>query len=114
MMPTSPWARVLCTGGLRARLHLAKGNKGRGLQDFELMSLVEDQAFTGSLQTVSHINTTAGPDTFYLALEKMLDALIHPDNTEEEVRREVCNFGVAADDSGKGLKLVEKGSVYNE
>ena len=95
-------------------LLIAKGNKGRGLQDFELMSLVVDQAFTGGLQTVYHINTTAGPDTFYLALEKMLDALIHPDYTEEEVRREVCNFGVTGDDSGKGLKLVEKGSVYNE
>ena len=95
-------------------LLIGKGNKGRGLQDFELMSLVSSQAFTNSLQTVYHINTIAGPDTFYLALEKMLDALIHPDYTEEEVRREVRNFGVSGDDSGKGLKLVEKGTVYNE
>lgn len=95
-------------------LLIAKGNKGRELQNFELMSLVTDSAFTGGLQTVYHINTTAGPDTFYLALEKMLDALIHPDYTEEEVKREVCNFGVSGDGSGKGLKLVEKGSVYNE
>ncbi|HWF02375.1 MAG TPA: hypothetical protein VHA06_01740 [Candidatus Angelobacter sp.] len=95
-------------------LLLAKGNKGRGLGDFELMSLVSDQAFTGNLQTVYHFNTTAGPDAFYLALEKMLDALIHPDYTQEEVMREVRNFGVATDGSGKELKLVEKGSVYNE
>jgi hypothetical protein len=77
-------------------LLIAKGNKGRGLQNFELMSLVADQAFTNSLQTVYHINTIAGPDTFYLALEKTLDALIHPDYTEEEVRREVRNFGYLA------------------
>jgi Zn-dependent M16 (insulinase) family peptidase len=95
-------------------LLVAKGNKGRGLGDFELMSLVSDSAFTGNLQTVYHFNTTAGPDTFYLTLEKMLDALIHPDYTQEEVMREVRNFGVATDGSGKELKLVEKGSVYNE
>jgi Zn-dependent M16 (insulinase) family peptidase len=95
-------------------LLIAKGNKGRELQSFELMSLVSDSAYTSALDTVYQINTTAGPDTFYLALEKMLDALIHPDYTEEEVRREVRNFGVSDDGSGKGLKLVEKGSVYNE
>ena len=42
-----------------------------------------------------------------------LDALLNPDYTDEEIRREVRNFGVDKADDGK-LRLEEKGTVYNE
>jgi Zn-dependent M16 (insulinase) family peptidase len=43
-----------------------------------------------------------------------LDALLHPDYTDEEIRREVRNFGVAGNAADKTLRLEEKGTVYNE
>jgi Zn-dependent M16 (insulinase) family peptidase len=43
-----------------------------------------------------------------------LDVLLHPDYTEEEVRREVRNWGVSENPADKTLRLEEKGSVYNE
>ena len=46
-------------------------------------------------------------------LENHLDALLNPDYTDEEIRREVRNFGVDKADDGK-LVLEEKGTVYNE
>ena len=42
-----------------------------------------------------------------------LDALLNPDYTDEEIRREVRNFGVDKADDGT-LRLEEKGTVYNE
>jgi hypothetical protein len=41
-----------------------------------------------------------------------MDALIHPHYTDEEIRREVRNFGIS--DNNGVLHLEEKGSVYNE
>ncbi|HZS43559.1 MAG TPA: insulinase family protein, partial [Blastocatellia bacterium] len=95
-------------------LLVAKGNKGRELAGFESMSLVTENAFTQQTRTFYDFNTTAGPDTFYRMMNKMLDALLHPDYTDDEVKREVRNFGVTTDADGKTLRLEEKGSVYNE
>ncbi|HLJ29212.1 MAG TPA: hypothetical protein VKY85_21065 [Candidatus Angelobacter sp.] len=95
-------------------LLIGKGNKGRSLNEFEQMSLVTEGAFTEPLRTVYDFYTEAGPGTFFQMLEKLLDALLYPDFTDEEARREVRNFGVTADGTGKILRLTEQGSVYNE
>ena len=50
---------------------------------------------------------------FWPVFEDQLDALLNPDYTDEEIRREVRNFGVDKADDGK-LHLEEKGTVYNE
>jgi Zn-dependent M16 (insulinase) family peptidase len=103
-------------GEPHAQEHLlvGKGNKGRQLAGNEDMSLVASNAFTQQLRTCYDFNTAAGPDVFYQEFERYMDALLHPDYTDEEVRREVRNFGITEDPATKSLRLEEKGSVYNE
>lgn len=94
-------------------LLLGKGNKGRMFASLEDMSLAGSSAFTMQLRTCYHMHTAAGSDTYFHLLENQLDALLHPDYTDEEIRREVRNFGVTENGNGI-LRLEEKGSVYNE
>src|SRR5262249_33044432 len=94
-------------------LLLGKGNKGRALASQEPMSLVNSSAFTMQWMTCFHFYTSAGPTVFYEHFERVLDALIHPDYTDEEIRREVRNLGVSTAPEGS-LLLEEKGTVYNE
>ncbi|HWB86895.1 MAG TPA: hypothetical protein VG675_22310 [Bryobacteraceae bacterium] len=95
-------------------LLLGKGVKGRALGSQELMSLVSSSAFTAQWLTCFDFYTAAGPDVFYRHFERTMDALLHPDYTDEEVRREVRNFGVSSDPKTGVLSLEEKGTVYNE
>ncbi len=95
-------------------LLLLKGNMGRGLAASESMSLTRSSAFTLQERTCYHFSTTAGAAVFYRQLEHELDALLHPDYTDEEIRREVRNFGVSVTPVSGELRLEEKGSVYNE
>lgn len=95
-------------------LLLGKGNKGRAVASLQDMSLAESNAFTLQWRTVYNFNTGAGPDIFFKLFERQMDALLHPDYTDEEIRREVRNFGVTEDAEGKSLRLEEKGTVYNE
>ncbi|CAN5515084.1 hypothetical protein BH11BAC5_BH11BAC5_00750 [soil metagenome] len=95
-------------------LLITKGNKGRTLNTTEGMSLAFSNAFTNQTYTAYNFNTSAGGDVFYKLFEEYLDALLHPDYTDEEVHREVCNWGVAEDAATKQMKIEEKGSVYNE
>ncbi|MEZ5009510.1 MAG: hypothetical protein R2753_15300 [Chitinophagales bacterium] len=95
-------------------LLISKGNKGRSLNTREGMSLANSNAFTVQTYTAYHFNTAAGGDVFYELFEGYLDALLYPDYTDEEVHREVCNWGVAEDAATKQLSLEEKGAVYNE
>jgi Zn-dependent M16 (insulinase) family peptidase len=94
-------------------LLITKGNKGHELNTREGMSLAESNAFTSQLHTAYNFNTGAGAEVFYTLFEKYLDALLYPDYTNEEVRREVRNWGVVQSPD-KTLRLEEKGSVYNE
>lgn len=94
-------------------LLLGKGNKGRRAASQEAMSLASSSAYTQQWRTCYFFNTTAGPEVFYKLFETDLDALLHPDYTDEEVRREVRNFGVTQNPDGT-LRLEEKGTVYNE
>lgn len=94
-------------------LLLGKGNRGRALGSAEPMSLVTSSAYTMQWMTCFHFYTSAGPEVFFEEFERTFEALIHPDYTDEEVRREVRNFGVSTATSGS-LRLEEKGTVYNE
>jgi len=94
-------------------LLLTKGNRGRKLGSFEAMALAESSAFTGPRNTCYHFHTVAGHEVFWPVFENQLDAALNPDYTDEEIRREVRNFGIDRPASG-ARQLEEKGSVYNE
>ncbi|HZJ65367.1 MAG TPA: hypothetical protein VFD36_17775 [Kofleriaceae bacterium] len=94
-------------------LLLGKGNRGRKLASFEAMALAESSAFTEQYRTTYHFHTVAGHEVFWPVFEDELDAMLNPDYTDEEIRREVRNFGVDRADDGT-LRLEEKGTVYNE
>jgi|GEM_PF-181324 Zn-dependent M16 (insulinase) family peptidase len=94
-------------------LLLGKGTKGRAFAGLDTMWLAVSSAFTEQLQTCYHFNTAAGADVFFDLFSAQIDALLHPNYSDEEIRREVCNFGVA-DGPDHTQRLEEKGSVYNE
>jgi Zn-dependent M16 (insulinase) family peptidase len=94
-------------------LLLGKGNEGRRLGNFEHASFSRASAFTASRRTTYHFNTAAGADTFWALFRTHLHAVLHPDYSDEEIRREVRNFGIAKQPDGS-LALDEKGTVYNE
>ena len=94
-------------------LLITKGNKGRNINASEGMTLSQSSASTSQAQTIYQFNTSGGGEVFYNLFDEYLDALLNPDYTEEEVRREVRNFGVT-ENADKTLRLEEKGSVYNE
>jgi Zn-dependent M16 (insulinase) family peptidase len=95
-------------------LLLGKGNIGRAVASLENMSLAGSTAFTEQWRTSYQFHTAAGPEVFYQLFERKMDALLHPDYTDEEIRREVRNFGVTENPAGKTLRIEEKGTVYNE
>ncbi|MES1257294.1 MAG: hypothetical protein ABUS51_02645, partial [Acidobacteriota bacterium] len=95
-------------------LLIGKGNMGRAFAASENMTLTEENAFTLQWRTCYHFNTKAGLPVFYDEFKLQLDVLLHPDYTDEEIRREVRNFGVAGNPATGQLRLEEKGSVYNE
>ncbi|MDB5032866.1 MAG: hypothetical protein JWQ98_107 [Chlorobi bacterium] len=95
-------------------LLLGKGSKGRYLGSLENMTLSQSNAFTQQWRTCYNFNTSAGGDAYYRELRGQLDALLNPDYTDEEISREVCNFGVADNPGDSILRLEEKGTVYNE
>ncbi|HVT44652.1 MAG TPA: hypothetical protein VMT00_09700 [Thermoanaerobaculia bacterium] len=95
-------------------LLLGKGNVGRAAAALESMSITSSSAFTAQWRTCYHVHTAAGPDVFFRLLESQLDALLYPDYTDEEIRREVRNFGVTENPGDGLLRLEEKGTVYNE
>jgi Zn-dependent M16 (insulinase) family peptidase len=94
-------------------LLLGRGNKGRFLGNYEHTHLIASTAFTAQYRTAYHFHTKAGPASFWDALHTELDTLLHADYGDEEIRREVRDFGVGKGQDGK-LFLEEKGTVYNE
>jgi Zn-dependent M16 (insulinase) family peptidase len=95
-------------------LLVGKGNVGRALAASESMTLSVSSAFTMQWRTCYDFNTNAGLEVFYDGLRTQLNALLHPDYTDEEISREVRNFGVSEDPATHVLRLDEKGTVYNE
>ncbi len=94
-------------------LLLGKGTVGRAYSAALTMSLGEMNAFTQQWRTSYHFSTPAGPDVFFELYRAQLNALLHPNYSDEEIRREVRNFGVT-ENPDKTLRLEEKGTVYNE
>ncbi|HZV11782.1 MAG TPA: hypothetical protein VFA55_01100, partial [Candidatus Kapabacteria bacterium] len=95
-------------------LLLGKGNEGRRWGNMEAMSLASSSAFTAQWHTCYHFYTNAGAETYYKLFKQQMVALLHPDYTDEEIRREVRNFGIVEDQKDSTLRLEEKGTVYNE
>jgi len=104
-------------------LLMGKGNVGRAYAASQSMTLTEATAFTMQWRTCYPFNTKAGLPVFYDEFKLELEALLHPDYTDEEIRREVRNFGVSENPASTGvpfsgaghqLRLEEKGTVYNE
>ena len=75
-------------------LLIGKGNKGRNINVLENMSLTQSNASTYQTFTNYQFNTAGGAESFYAVVNEYMDVLLHPDYTEEEVRREVRNWGV--------------------
>ena len=94
-------------------LLIGKGNKGRNINVLESMSLTQSNASTYQTFTNYQFNTAGGAESFYAVFNEYMSVLLYPDYTEEEVRREVRNWGVT-ENPDKSLRLEEKGSVYNE
>lgn len=94
-------------------LLITKGNKGHNINTREGMTLTGSNAFTNQLYTAYDFYTGGGRDIFYSLFEEYLDALLYPDYTNEEVSREVRNWGVSQNPD-KTLQIEEKGAVYNE
>jgi Zn-dependent M16 (insulinase) family peptidase len=94
-------------------LLLGKGTTGRAFAGLDTMWLSTSSAFTQQWRTVYHFSTGAGKDVFFNLFSAELNALLHPNYTDEEIRREVRSFGVTDTPDGS-LRLEEKGSVYNE
>ncbi len=94
-------------------LLIGKGNKGRNINVLQNMSLTQSNASTNQTFTSYQFNTAGGAESFYAVFGEYMTALLYPDYTEEEVRREVRNWGVT-ENPDKSLRLEEKGSVYNE
>ncbi|HKO56493.1 MAG TPA: hypothetical protein VJ276_11490 [Thermoanaerobaculia bacterium] len=94
-------------------LLLGKGTTGRSFAGLDTMWLSGSSAFTQQWRTSYHFNTAGGPDVFFNLFGRQLEAMLHPNYTDEEIRREVRNFGVT-ENPDHTLRLEEKGSVYNE
>jgi Zn-dependent M16 (insulinase) family peptidase len=95
-------------------LLMGKGNAGRTFAASQSMTLTEATAFTMQWRTCYPFNTKAGLPVFYDEFKIELQALLHPDYTDEEIRREVRNFGISENPADHQLRLEEKGTVYNE
>ena len=94
-------------------LLLGKGNVGRAVAATETMSMVESTAFTQQLKTCYPFAANAGVESYFEHFDRSTNALLHPDYTDEEIRREVRNFGVKITADGR-LELEEKGTIYAE
>ncbi len=94
-------------------LLVGKGKTGRAMAGLDTMWLSSSSAFTGQWRTNYTLNTAAGSEVFFNLLDAQLNALLNPDYSDEEVRREVRNFGIT-ENADHTLRLEEKGSVYNE
>ncbi len=95
-------------------LLLGKGNKGRYVASLKDMALASSTAYTSQVRTCYHFNTVGGSGTFYKLFEAQLQALLHPDFTNEEIEREVCKVGVNVDPETGKLSIDEKGTCYTE
>jgi hypothetical protein len=95
-------------------LLLGKGRKGKALSLEQDLSLVESTAWTSQTDVCYSWSCAAGKETFYRSVEQYLDALLLPDYSDEEIRREVCHIGPVRDQSTGALSVDEQGTIYQE
>jgi Zn-dependent M16 (insulinase) family peptidase len=95
-------------------LLLGKGTKGKMLSLEQDMSLVDSTAWTAQTDVCYSWSCAAGKDTFYRSVEQYLDALLCPDFSDEEIRREVCHIGPVTDEKTGEISVDEKGTIYQE
>lgn len=95
-------------------LLLGKGARGKALAAEEELALVESTAFTSQTEVCYAFNCAAGARTFFRVLGQMLEALLFPDYTDEEIRREICHLAAVRDQASGALALEEQGTVYTE
>jgi hypothetical protein len=95
-------------------LLLGKGRKGKALSLEQDLSLVESTAWTSQTDVCYSWSCSAGKETFYRSVEHYLDALLLPDYTDEEIRREVCHIGPVRDAATGALSVDEQGTIYQE
>lgn len=93
-------------------LLLGKGATGRRLNTLMPMRMGQYNAGTAADLTYYQFSSAAGPGEFYELLDLFLDALIRPQFTDEEIRREVAH-DVVVEEGGR-LRLEEAGTVYTE
>jgi Zn-dependent M16 (insulinase) family peptidase len=94
-------------------LLLGKGRAGRTLNGLMGMRLGSHAAETHPDMVCYHFRAPVPPAEFFELTTAMLSALLRPDYTDEEIRREVAHVE-AVPAAGGGLRLEEKGTVYNE
>ena len=90
-----------------------RGLAGRSLQMLKSMRLATLTATTYRHTTIYQFRTSGGSEAFYELLGQYLAALMQPDFTDEEARREVAHLEVETAADGR-LTLTEKGAVFNE
>src|SRR5262245_34317358 len=95
-------------------LLLGKGTKGKALSAEQDMSLVQSTAWTSQTDVCYSWSCAAGKETFFRSVEQYLDALLVPDYSDEEIRREVCHIGPVKDEASGALSVDEKGTIYQE
>jgi len=95
-------------------LLLGKGSKGRAVAALEEMTLSASSAWTGQLSTAYHFHTLAGAEGFRRSLGARLDALLHPDFSDVELRREVAELAVVEERGTGRLALEEQGTLLAE
>lgn len=95
-------------------LLLGKGAKGRAVAALEEMTLSASSAWTGQLSTAYHFHTLAGEEGFRRNLAARLGALLHPDFSDAEARREVAELAVVEERGTGRLALEEQGTLLAE
>lgn len=95
-------------------LLLGKGKKGQYVASLEDMSLGRSTALTSQLYTSYSFSSMGGNEIFFDLFEAKLDALVHPDFSDEEIRREMFTIGVTVNTKDSLLALEEKGTIYTE
>lgn len=95
-------------------LLLGKGTKGKYVASLEDMSLGRSTAYTSQIYTAYPFKSQGGNDIFFELLQAKLDAMLHPNYSDEEIRREVCHVGITPDPATGALRLEERGTVYTE
>jgi len=95
-------------------LVLGKGKKGKLFSLLLDMSMGSNSAGTYRDKTLYHFHTAGGRQSFLELTYRMFDTLLHPDFTDEEIRREVAHLGVMEDPETGELSVEERGTVYLE